>query len=241
MTTDWLTKVHGLLAQAESTKFPAEAEAFMAKAQHLMSLHAIDEAMLRSRNKTRAEVIVDTIDIVNPYLNQKHMLLDQICRANTVKCVMTDKRKGSQGATITMVGFKTDVENAKTMFATLSLYAVNDMLKQHVPVYESARGFRVSYILGFASRIGKRLEEMAASAKQEYADANSGASGMELVLVEKSKDVAVKYADHFAGKRMVSRVSSAGSSSGYKAGKSAADRANINRGVSAGARRALGA
>lgn len=45
-----LGKIRGLLAKAESTQFPAEAEAFSAKAQDLMTRYAIDHALLESDN-----------------------------------------------------------------------------------------------------------------------------------------------------------------------------------------------
>ena len=41
-----LIKVRALLAQAESTTFPAEAETFTAKAQELMARHSIDAALV---------------------------------------------------------------------------------------------------------------------------------------------------------------------------------------------------
>ena len=41
-----LRRIRALLAKAESTEFPEEAEALTAKAQELMSAHAVDEALL---------------------------------------------------------------------------------------------------------------------------------------------------------------------------------------------------
>ena len=52
-TETWVSKVQALIAKAESTEFPDEAEAFMAKAQELMTRHAIDLAMLDGESGRR--------------------------------------------------------------------------------------------------------------------------------------------------------------------------------------------
>ena len=44
-----LDRVRGLLTKAESTEFPAEAEALTAKAQELMARHSIEQAMVEAR------------------------------------------------------------------------------------------------------------------------------------------------------------------------------------------------
>lgn len=237
--TKWLDKVNLLLAKAESTEFPEEAEALMAKAQSIMSLHAIDEAMLRAAGKTRDAVVVDVIKIQNPYLNQKNALVYTIAKANSTQAVMTSKPRGSNGASITLIGFAEDVEATKVLFATLSAYAVSDMLKQSVPSWESARAFRISYILAFAARIGKRLEEATVAATAEYEETTGESVG--LALVDKKKDVDSAYREHFAGSSIVSRNTRITSGAGFNAGASAADRANLNRGVSNGSQHALSA
>ncbi|RMB71755.1 DUF2786 domain-containing protein [Rhodococcus sp. SBT000017] len=55
-----LGRIRGLLAKAESTQFPAEAEALSAKAQDLMTRYAIDSALL------------DTGNPRNPYRRCRH-------------------------------------------------------------------------------------------------------------------------------------------------------------------------
>lgn len=48
-----LGRVRGLLAKAESTSFAAEAEALSAKAQELMTRHAIERAVLDAETTPR--------------------------------------------------------------------------------------------------------------------------------------------------------------------------------------------
>jgi len=55
---DILRKVRGLIAKANSTDFPAEKEAFMAKADLLMEKYAIDQAMLKLGQDKNARLVV---------------------------------------------------------------------------------------------------------------------------------------------------------------------------------------
>ncbi|SCF93886.1 Protein of unknown function, partial [Streptomyces sp. Ncost-T6T-2b] len=48
-----LTRIRALLAKAEATGFPEEAEALTTKAQELMARHTIDEALLAARTQSR--------------------------------------------------------------------------------------------------------------------------------------------------------------------------------------------
>lgn len=48
-----LTRIRALLAKAEATGFPEEAEALTTKAQELMARHSIDEALLAARTHSR--------------------------------------------------------------------------------------------------------------------------------------------------------------------------------------------
>ena len=50
-----LDKVRALLAKAESTEFPEEAEAYTAKAQELMARHRIDRAVLGATGRGSEE------------------------------------------------------------------------------------------------------------------------------------------------------------------------------------------
>ena len=54
-----LITIRNLLAKAEATSFPAEAEAFTAKASELMARYAIDEAMLGRFVATGKDVMVE--------------------------------------------------------------------------------------------------------------------------------------------------------------------------------------
>ena len=87
---DHLDRVRALLAKAHATEFDAEAEAFMAKAQALMTRHAIDELMLEDAeaHDGRSRVVCDrSIDIPSPYARVKFLLLGQVAAANRCRTV----------------------------------------------------------------------------------------------------------------------------------------------------------
>src|SRR4051794_24470656 len=72
-----LRRIRGLLAKAESTEFPDEAEALTAKAQELMARHAVDAAFLGADPATggRAGMATRRVHVDDPYVRAKTQLL----------------------------------------------------------------------------------------------------------------------------------------------------------------------
>ncbi|MEO9222113.1 MAG: DUF2786 domain-containing protein, partial [Mycobacteriaceae bacterium] len=77
-----LAKIRALLAKAESTDYPDEAEALTAKAQDLMTRYAIDAAVLHAKqgNNVAEEVRSRRVHIDKPYPDAKVTLLDSVAR-----------------------------------------------------------------------------------------------------------------------------------------------------------------
>ena len=89
-----LGRIRGLLAKAESTEFPEEAEALTAKAQELMTRHAVDVAPCwtpehGARSPTRFVPAGCTCD--KPYPEAKVRLVTVGGRANGVRSVWHDE------------------------------------------------------------------------------------------------------------------------------------------------------
>src|SRR3546814_6950063 len=90
-----LRRVQAMLAKAESTQFPAEAEALLAKAQELMSRHAIDEAMLQSAGRAASDAVTTTAVVTTaPYAGAQASLLGAIAAAHQPRVIM---KKGGGG------------------------------------------------------------------------------------------------------------------------------------------------
>lgn len=221
----WLRRVQALLAKAESTEFPAEAETLLAKAQELMARHAIDEAMLQSATGATRDDVVTTVGVVEtPYASSKAALLGRVAAANHCRMVIQGGGRGAR--TCVLVGHSSDIESVKTLYSALSLHATRTMLAATIPANDAPRRFRHAFLLAFAWRIGERLRE-AAQAAESDADSEMGRPGarsVALVLRDRAEAVDQVLAQQFPHLRTVrpSVSSGAGLASGRAAAETAA-------------------
>lgn len=236
-----LTRIRGLLAKAEATEFPEEAEALSAKAQELMARHSIDEALLAARTHARDVPGACRIGVDPPYETAKAVLLDAVARANRCEAVWNEPLGFS-----TVVGFEPDLEAVELLYTSLLVQATTAMTKAEaavrVPPGERSRAwgsrggrkrtktFRQSFLAAYAHRIGDRLAEVAEA--QVAATAEAAATGAEgagdLLPVLASRDVAVS--DHFAHMfpdTVTTRVRGVTDAAGWRQGAEAADRAQV--------------
>lgn len=222
----WLRRVQALLAKAESTEFPEEAEALLAKAQELMSRHAIDEALLAAAGAAPAQTVATVEVLVDaPYARAKASLLANVALANGCRCV----RLGASAGTVrvVLVGFRSEVDSTTRLFAALTLHGARTMLSTPVPLGETARRFRHAFLVAYAHRIGGRLREAAAGAVRS-ADSQAreaGGASVAVALADRSHQVdrAFREAFPFTTRARVSSSSWAGAT----AGRAAADRADL--------------
>lgn len=221
-----LEKVRALLAKAESTTFPEEAEALSAKAQELMARHAIDSAMVAAGARstgvdggpTGARVPVD-----DPYAGAKSILLSEVAAANRCRAVWS---KGLGFSTV--LGFDSDLEFVDVLYTSLLVQATSAMVAAGSQVDRSGRSrtrsFRQAFLLAYASRIGHRLREAEAASRaaaaEEYGEA--------LLPVLADRSAAVRAAEAAAFPHLVSRSMSISNAAGWAAGTAAADLASLS-------------
>ncbi|MRK01949.1 DUF2786 domain-containing protein [Aeromicrobium sp. S22] len=160
--TKMLSKVRSLLAKAESTEFAAEAEAFTAKAQDLMTRHSIDEALLAADVGESFDVGGVRVLIDQPYALEKATLLHVVAEANRVRAVWNDF-----SACVTLIGLSADVEQVDLLFTSLLVQATRSMTQVHV----SGAAFRRAFLHAFAVRIGERLTTATHEAEASYGQA----------------------------------------------------------------------
>lgn len=232
----WLSRVEALLAKAESTEFPDEAEALLAKAQELMSRHAIDEAMLAAAGRRdTAAITVRVIDIAPPYASAKASLLGAVANANTCRVVMT--AAGSGARTCQVVGHPDDLDHTVTLYGALSLHATRSMLAADVPFGDTPRRFRHSFLLAFAGRIGERLRAARRDAVDDARRTGAG-QGVDVVLADRATEVDRAFRQAFPHTRNARASSS--SRAGHVSGRSAANGAAIGQHGLPNRRRGLG-
>ncbi len=222
-----LGRVRALLAKAESTEFPEEADSFTEKAQELMTRYSIDVAMVAATSGVAVGGPEGRrIHLDPPYIDAKASLVHAVASANRCRSVLL-----SEFGFITVFGFSTDLAVVDVLFTSLLAQATTAMVVAGRVVNQAGvsrtRSFRQSFLISFAHRIGERLQE-AASASTKEAEVDFGASLLP-VLVQREADVDKAVAEAFPRMRQVrSRVSNA---AGWNAGRVAADQASLQPGA----------
>ncbi|HET7721924.1 MAG TPA: DUF2786 domain-containing protein [Acidimicrobiales bacterium] len=218
-----LEKVRALLAKAESTTFPEEAEALSAKAQELMARHAIDSAMVAAGAGAGAGPTGVRVPVDDPYAGAKSILLAEVAAANRCRAVWS---KGLGFSTV--LGFESDLEFVDVLYTSLLVQATSAMVAAGSQVDRSGRSrtrsFRQAFLLAYASRIGHRLR--AAEAASRSAAAEEYGEALLPVLADRS--AAVKAAEAEAFPHLVSRSVTIGNAAGWAAGAAAADLASLS-------------
>jgi hypothetical protein len=210
-----LNRIRTLLAKAENTEFAAEAETFTAKAQDLMTRHAIDAALLHGSADHPIEVRGARVHINNPYAAEKVHLLSQVARANRSRAVWNE----SLGL-VTVLGTPVDVDQVEMLFTSLLIQATRAMAEagaRRAGSFDRSASFRRSFLMSYAVRIGERLNETNDAATASY--------GSALVPLLQRQTTAVQ--QEFDRLFPQTRQARAGryNAHGWNAGRAAADRA----------------
>ena len=178
-----LDTVRALLAKAEATEFPEEAEAFFAKASELISRWAIDEAMLWAGADASGRDQPDELQLVvhTPYLPQKAVLIGAVAQANNCRAVRLVGGAGARSEIISIIGFPTDLRWVETLVTSLLVQLTSAMLAKCPPGTSASAtaSWRRSFIIGYAEEVGSRLEmdRDASTSSTEGAAAEEAAAG----------------------------------------------------------------
>lgn len=210
-----LGRIRGLLAKAESTAYPAEAETLSAKAQELMTKYAIDHVLLAP---TPGELPgARRIWLDTPYTEAKALLVDLVARANRSRAVFV-----ADWDFVTVVGEDSDLDAVEILSTSLLVQATRTMI-DNAPTDESrSRHYRKAFLTAYATRIGERL---AAAAEATIADSpDPGQLLPALATHQQRVDHAVD--NYFPTTR--SRGITIRSAEGWTAGTDAADRAHVD-------------
>lgn len=174
-------KIAKLLRKAEnSAATPAEAEAFVTKAQELMTTYAITEELLaRARGvnlEQREEIVEETIDYTGIYRQALYDIGSAIAKANNCRCLVSNLTyKKPQTTRLHVIGFKSDVDRVRMLDASLQIQAIGGMRKAEkdflqswmsgMQKYKSRRDF----IFGFAHGLDQQLARANRRAEAEAA------------------------------------------------------------------------
>jgi hypothetical protein len=216
-----LHKVAALLAKAESTNFPDEAEALTAKAQQLMTRHAIDQAHLDAGRGDAPRVGGRRIGLDDPYAGARYLLLSAVADANRCRAVWT-----RQWGFSTVFGDEGDLDAVELLHTSLLVQATRAMVAEPRAASTSAgrtRSFRQSFLVAFAGRIGERLRQ---AAEEVTADEATRSAAL-VPLFEARRDAAERALEQAFPQVRTTRMS-ARDAAGWHAGTRAADRAQLD-------------
>lgn len=219
-----LAQVRALLAKAESTEFEAEAEALTAKAQQLISRHALESLVDSAAPAGGTGLTIRRIWLEPPYVTAKSHLVHHVALAN--RCRAAASRQ--LGFTV-VLGRPADLVAVEVLTTSLLVQADGVMLRhgrrEDWQGRSRTRAFRHAFLLSFAVRVGQRLQE-ANTVVTDHADASRVPA-----LVEHQKRVDDTF-DALIPTTTSRRTSVDGE--GWEAGHDAADGAVLGRGEQVG-------
>jgi len=217
-----------MLAKAESTT-PEEAEALTAAAEKLMVKYMIDQSVIDARRAKKGEasekIIEQRFDFTGAYRGELVNLAFRV--AVGLGNLRAMQYTGGTGKvfSIWIIGFESDVAQAKILIESLQLQAavaVREWWKLNKAEYSWQSSYeqekaRRSFVHGFGSGAGKRITE---SRRQVVEEVSTGTA---LVLVNR-KDQVDAYYDQKDLRKSRSRSATgadAAASHGYRAGQQA--------------------
>jgi hypothetical protein len=221
----YLERIRSLLAKAESTEFEEEAELFTAKAQELMTRHAIDAALLSAHAAGRRAGELPTgmrVGVEDPYAQAKAVLLARIADASRCRAVWSKEFGFS-----TVLGFESDLTSVELLYTSLLLQARRAMVRSgEMGKWARSRSFRQSFLVAYATRIGSRLAEVTETV---LADAGEDQRNAFLPILAERTRLVDDLRDEAFGNLEECGLS-ANDHLGWVAGTAAADAAEISRG-----------
>src|SRR6266536_5424573 len=223
-----LDRVRALLAKAESTGFPEEAETYTAKAQELMARYSIDYALLSVRAGAPEEPVGRRVGVDNPYEAPKVLLLDAVASAHRCRSFWS-----SAFGFVTVVGFPSDVDAVELLFTSLLVQATAAMVaagsRRDAYGRSSTRSVPQSFLTAYAQRIGERLTTATRQATEQASRDVAGQPGAERLLpVLASRAAAVGEMADELFPELVGKQVAVTNREGWASGRAAADRAHLN-------------
>jgi hypothetical protein len=230
-----LERVRALLAKAEATEYPAEAEALTAKAAEMMAAYGIDRALLGALRPESDKPTDKKLDIDNPWGDVKKYLLAGLAMAMRCQVVQTQRKTGAR---LHVFGYESDIERAEMLWTSLQVQMARALAQEYVPD-GGGRAWRRSWMLGYCTAVISRVKAAEATAvkKSDETETASGKSTA-LVLADRSLVIRSSVKREYPNLR---KARTTYSGNGYGDGHAAGQRADIGGSrLGGGSGRAIG-
>jgi hypothetical protein len=218
-----LARIRALLAKAEATEFPDEAEALSGKAQELMAKFSLDSALVEAEVEIPDDSAARRLWVETPYVSAKAQLVGAVASANRCRTVVIDEL-----AVVTIVGAELDLQHTELLSTSLLVQANRAMLAagKHIGRRGESRtrSFRQSFLMAYAQRIGERLQATAAATQAAVPEADAGR--LLPVLAKREEQVDTLFAQLFPN--TTTRRTRITNGAGWDAGLTAADQAQLD-------------
>ena len=223
-TTDAIIrKIQALLEKAAATEFEAEAEVFYAKAQELMTQHAVEEWELAKAQPGRVSakpvqriVTWTTSDANRPGKKELLRAAVKLAECQLVFLPRAGRRGGPEQCSI--IGYEADTQFAELLYASFTLQA-----RRFAPPEFRKGALWTDFLTGFGQRLNRRaLERQEAQKTSE--------PGVALALVDREKDVKDAVHEFFPRLGRSKAIIRKENIHAQNAGRAAADRADISAG-----------
>lgn len=239
-TDTMLARVRKLLAKAEDPAATAqEAQTYTAKASELMAAYGIDRALLAASDPS-LDVVGDRVIVLDrPYAAEKAQLVSQVALALGCRVVRrTRYPAGAKELSVHLFGHRSDLERVEILFTSLLVQAMHALARAPVPRWDHPAAFRRSWLSGFGTAVGRRLER-AERVAAEHAEDQFAASGTSTALVLADRSAAVEAARNATYPDLQPASSRRLSGSGRAQGWAAGQRADLGSARLGGARSEL--
>ncbi|MFD7153849.1 DUF2786 domain-containing protein [Kribbella sp. NPDC059898] len=213
-----LARIRALLAKAEATEFPDEAEALSGKAQELMAKFSLDSALVEAEQELPDDSEARRLWVDTPYVSAKAQLVGAVAAANRCRTVVIDSL-----AVVTVVGAELDLQHTEILSTSLLVQANRAMLAAGKQAGRT-RSFRQSFLMAYAMRIGERLQATASAA--EAAVPETDAQRLLPALSQREERVEALFTRLFPN--TTTRRTRITNGAGWEAGLTAADQATLD-------------
>lgn len=215
-----LDKVRKLLAMAERSPHPDEADAFSRKAAELIAAHRLDPARLAETDGDELEVREFALGR-GAYVRARLALLQAVAVSHGCQVVFG---AGRTGTTAYVAGLRRDLDTTEVLHTSLHGQAAKRMASERRRTGAATQQWRRSFLFGFAHQVRDMFESTRSEAERTVT-----AAGGRLPEVRARDAQVADLLQRRFGRITTARPVAGATPAGFSAGRLAASGADIGR------------